>query len=707
MSSVANPAPLAIIAEDEDLGRLLLCESVTAAGLTPLAFDNGLDALDAALSKNVSIILLDVDMPGLDGYSVCRRIRESGKFDAVPIVMVTGRDDMAAINQAFDAGATDYISKPVNWDLLPHRLAYVLRNAASVRALADREAKVRALVEALPDALWVVSPGGELRWTPNGGAPGAMPYGTAAASLRLDLSLPPERVVEVLTAIRDTASDGAPRKLEYRDDGAGTGPRSAELRFSVCDGGDVLVVRRDTSERTAAAAHIERLAYFDPLTDLPNRQRCIDVAERLLIEAKKSGEGVGFVYLDLNSFKRVNDTFGHSVGDLVLKNVAGALARALEPFTAHNAFISLARLSGDEFVISVKDAPARQTALRIADACCAALNAPITCNQLEFFATPSIGVAVYPDDGDTVETLLKHADTAMYHSKSSGVQSISMYTPAMSARMRDRLELESRLRRAVREDLLSMHFQPKFRLHDNSLAGVEALVRWCDAEHGEIAPSRFVPIAEETGLIVDMGIWIVRAVCRQLRLWMDRGIAVPVAVNLSGKELSYGDPARDIEALLSEFGIPPSLFEVEITESVFVTDSSAANGSVERLRNLGCRIALDDFGTGYSSLAYLTRFPPDRLKIDRSFVQNLDRSESDAAIVNAIMSLAQSLNLVVTAEGVERQTQLEWLRNRGCHEAQGYLLARPMTAGDLESRFLHAPSIESIGERRHIAGNAL
>lgn len=701
MTAPSNPPSFAIIAEDEDLGRLLLSESAKSAGLTPLVFDNGLEALQAALSQEVSIILLDVDMPGMDGYTVCRRIRESDKLGNLPIVMVTGHDDKTAVNRAFEAGATDYISKPVNWALLPHRLAYILRNAASVRALADREAKVRALIDAIPDALWVVSPAGELRWSPNDRTLDPSVDVLTAPTRRLELSLPPSQIAEVLSSISQTARDGLPRKLNYRDDRDLASPYSAELRFSLCDGGDVLVVRQDTSERTAAAEHIERLAYFDPLTELPNRQRCIGVAERLLCDAAKTNEGVGVIYLDLNSFKRVNDTFGHSVGDVVLKNVAQTLLKSLLPFAMKNTHVSLARLGGDEFVILVQNPTVRRMTLDIAEACCESLKEPISCNQLEFFATPSIGVAVYPDDGKDVETLLKHADTAMYHSKSSGVPTVSAYTAAMSARLRDWLELESRLRRAVREDRLSIRFQPKLRLRDNSLAGVEALVRWCDAEYGEISPNRFVPIAEETGLIVDMGIWVIRAVCQQLRTWLDLGIAVPVAINISGKELSYGDPARAVETEIARCNIPASLIEVEITESVFVMDSTTGRGNVERLRALGCRIALDDFGTGYSSLAYLTRFPPDRIKIDRSFVQNVDRSESDAAIVNAIMSLAQSLHLVVTAEGVERQSQLEWLRDRGCHEAQGYLLARPLSATDLEIQFLRAAHAGSSASRAH------
>ena len=377
------PKGIAIIADDEDLGRLLLAETAEASGLAAQSFDNGAAALEAALSREVAIVLLDVDMPGMDGYAVCRRLRAEPRFATVPIVMVTGHEDAAAISRAFEAGATDFISKPVNWALLPRRLAYILRNAA-------------------------------------------------------------------------------------------------------------------------AAERIERLAYYDPLTGLANRQRCIETAERLF-EAAAQSHRVGVIYIDLGGFKRVNDTFGHSVGDAVLKTVADKLMGVLAPFRAAHPSLSVARFGGDEFVILVADAEAREVALEIARACSAMLKDPISHDGLEFYSIPSVGIAIYPDDGADVSTVLKHADTARNQAKSEASGSIVSYTPAMSARLRDWLDLEGRLRRALQENQLQLHYQPKFRLQDNRLIGVEALLRWCDAEHGEIPPTRFIEIAEDSGLIIDMG----------------------------------------------------------------------------------------------------------------------------------------------------------------------------------------------------------
>ena len=567
MSIPDQTGRLAIIADDEDLGRVLLGESVAAVGLDSLAFDNGTDALAAALKQDVAIVLLDVDMPGLDGNEVCRRLRADPRFRSVPVVMVTGHQDSDAIRCAFEAGATDFISKPVNWALLPRRLEYILRNAA-------------------------------------------------------------------------------------------------------------------------AAEHIERLAYYDTLTGLPNRQRCIDLTGALFESAARLDESVAVVYLDLNSFKRVNDTFGHAVGDEVLRIFANRLTRTLERFAADHPGVVVSRFGGDEFVITVQHAQAREVGMQIAAACNAAFADPIAYESLEFYSAPSIGLSVYPDDGDDVATVMKHADTAMYQSKSGAAGPIAVYTPAMSKRLRDWLDLEARLRHAVQDDLLTLVYQPKFSLRDNRLVGVEALLRWRDKEVGEVPPSRFVEIAEDSGLIIEMGEWVVRAACRQLRKWLDRGWRVPMAINCSGKELLHGEPARTIETEAAAAGVPTHLIEIEITETLLVNDSVAVKSVLERFRQLGCRIALDDFGTGYSSLAYLTHFPPDRIKIDKAFVRDIDRSESDAAIANAILSLASGLGLTVTAEGVERPGQMEWLRARGCHEVQGFLLAKPMVAAELERRFL-------------------
>jgi diguanylate cyclase (GGDEF)-like protein len=548
------------------------------------------------------------------------------------------------------------------------------RLEAGHKALTERIVQVNTLVEALPDRLWVVDAEGRIQWSPNADTTSAL--------------TPPAILPDALYAIGQTAADGKQRSLDYRDTEADGARHSYELRFTRREGGDVVIVRQDTSERVAAAEHIERLAYMDVLTGLPNRQRCIETATAMFSDARDASDTVAVMYLDLNSFKRVNDTFGHSVGDAILRIVATTLERALEPTKLMIPNVALARFGGDEFVVLLRSRDARPIANRLAQTICTAFEKAVEYNNLEFYAAPSIGLALFPDDGDDVTTVFKHADTAMYHAKGGTSGQIAVYTAAMSSRLRDWLDLETRLRRAVHDGVLALHFQPKFRLSDNSIAGVEALLRWHDSEHGDISPARFIEIAEDSGLIIDIGGWVTRAACRHLRKWMDAGYTVPIAINVSPKELLHGDPARVIEAEAAAAGVPASLIEIEITESLLAKDSTTVQTALERLRKLGCRIALDDFGTGYSSLAYITRFPPNRIKIDKAFVRNVDQSAGDAAIAMAILSLGASLNLTVTAEGVEREGQLEWLRSRGCDEVQGFLLARPLSAQQLEDQFL-------------------
>ena len=311
------------------------------------------------------------------------------------------------------------------------------------------------------------------------------------------------------------------------------------------------------------------------------------------------------------------------------------------------------------------------------------------------------GSPLYPDDGADVATVLKHADTAMYQAKSGAAESdrrlhAGHEQPAARTGSSSRHACGAR----SHEDRLHLVFQPKFRLHDNQLAGVEALLRWCDAEYGDIPPTRFIEIAEDSGLILDMGSWVVRAACRQLREWLDRGLhRSRWPSTCSGKELLHGDPARVIETEAAAAGVPDLADrgrDHRVAAGQGLRRRAAAR--CKRLRQLGCRIALDDFGTGYSSLAYITRFPPDRIKIDKAFVRDVDRSASDAAIANAILSLGASLNLIVTAEGIERPGQLEWLRARGCHEAQGFLLSRPLSPAELEHRFLRPAGAAPQGQ---------
>jgi diguanylate cyclase (GGDEF)-like protein len=458
----------------------------------------------------------------------------------------------------------------------------------------------------------------------------------------------------------------------------------------------VAIAWRIHLRRLAQAERIRHLAYFDSLTGLPNRQQCKDIAERYVERARAAAHAVSFLYLDLNGFKRINDTFGHAVGDDVLRIVAEKLNAGLERFRRQLDDIVLSRFGGDEFVVLIRHDASVAVGLEVAKACQALLSAPIGYQRLELPSVPSIGLASFPRDGDTAEAVLKHADTAMYQAKSAAAGEVVVYEPIMSSRMSKFVRTEARLRRALQMEALTFEFQPKFRLSDQQIIGAEVLARWHDEELGVVPPSEFIPVAEESGLIMEMGELLIHFVCRQLRAWRDMDIGLPLAINVSAKELLHGDPARILEREAQLAGIPASLVELEITESVLVQDSVRVRQALDRLRSVGCLVALDDFGTGYSSLAYLTRFPPDKIKIDKSFVRHVDQSPSDAAVAQAILSLAANLRMTVTGEGIERRSQLEWLRDRGCHEGQGFYLSRPLSAARLVNAFFRRQNLDQL-----------
>jgi len=497
-----------------------------------------------------------------------------------------------------------------------------------------------------------------------------------------------EHVLEVRAESADSGWGSAPLRLSIHKSPPPWASHAAFGAYLAAALGLIGYALRARQRKVAQAQRIERLAFYDALTGLPNRQRCLDAASNWISRAADKNEAVSFVYLDLDGFKRINDAFGHTVGDAVLCIVAQRLMQAVAAYQSDPEQILLSRFGGDEFVILSRHERSKAVGPEVARACHATLSNPITYDRLEFLAIPSVGVASFPEDGPDAETILKHADTAMYQAKSAGTGGVALYSPSMSSRLRKHVQLETRLRHAVQAGSLRLEFQPKFRLADQRLTGAEVLARWSDAELGDVSPSDFIPVAEESSLIIELGEWVIRSACRQLRAWLDSDISLPLAINISAKELLHGDPARTLEYEAKAAGIPASHIEIEITESLLVRESLAVRSALDRLRALGCTIALDDFGTGYSSLAYITRFPPDKLKIDKSFVRNLDKSLADCAIAGAILFLGESLRVLVTAEGIEREGQLQWLRERGCHEGQGFFLSRPLSAFRLAEQFL-------------------
>ena len=442
----------------------------------------------------------------------------------------------------------------------------------------------------------------------------------------------------------------------------------------------------DISERKASEQRIHRLAYYDALTHLPNRTLFQDRLHSALQQAERQQSWVVLMFLDLDRFKPINDSLGHAAGDRMLKEMA---TRLLACVTDDD---TVARMGGDEFTLLLQPRATRELALNraihVAEQILTSLITPFVLEGREFFVTASIGIALSPQDGNELSQLMKNADTAMYHAKERGKNNFQFYQADMNASALERLELESDLRHALEQEEFTLYYQPQFSGDGKRLTGAEALLRWRHPRRGLVPPNDFIPVLEELGLVVEVGDWVLAEACRQLKHWHQAKVRVPkVSVNISARQFSDGQLGNRIALILQQTGLSPACLELELTESILMREVNEAMQILDSLKNLGLSIAVDDFGTGYSSLNYLKQFPIDVLKIDRTFVDGLPSGEQDAQIARAIIAMAHSLNLSVIAEGVETHEQLEFLREHGCDEVQGYLFGRPMPASQFEAQF--------------------
>ena len=690
-----DAARVVLVIDDDTALSQLLRESLRDAGVIIERVGNDPTAADAFARTRPDLVLVNAQEPGADAFGVCAKLRQQPGGDAATVVMVADAADADSLRRSYDAGATDFITTPVNGPVLTHRVLHLLRGRQVVRALEDSEERLTRVQRAARIGSWDWDIGAnEIHFSEEAcrifGLP---PRETSLGRDTLLKLLHPADYAKVAGAVAQALREVQGYSVDYRI----TQPDGRE-RFVrdvaepvVDETGRPVRVRgtvQDISEREKAASQMRMLAYNDALTGLPNRERFKEQAADAVAAAHRVGTKMALIYLDLDHFKRINDTLGHTAGDTVLRGVARALTRIVRGTdiiakvdAETSVSTSLARLGGDEFTIMLTGLSRPDAAARVAERIKDALSRPLRIDDRDYVVTGSMGIATFPDDGRDVDALLRNADIAMYAAKEDGRNTYRFFSKEMNALMLDRLALESDLRTALKQDQLVLHFQPLVDAVTRDVVSLGALVRWQHPERGLIPPLGFIGIAEETGLIVPLGEWVIVKACQQAKAWHDAGLPpVRVSVNITSQQLSQSDLVGTVRRALDTASLAGEYLELEITEGSLTLDVNATRRTLRELKEVGLTLSVDDFGTGYSSMAYLKRFPLDALKIDRSFIRDLGVDANNAAITRAVIALAKALDLATVAEGVELEEQLSFLVEEGCDLIQGYLISRPLPA---------------------------
>ena len=690
---------LILVVDDDAAMRLLMRESLEQAGLSVVEAKNGSEALAIFEQNNPDLLLLDVKMPGIDGYAVCEQIRQQDTGKETPIIMITGLEDDESIEKAYQVGATDFITKPVVWTILSHRVRYLLRAGKAFRDLRLNEDRLNQAQRVARMGNWdwdIIND--RVHWSQELYRIFKQPLEFSEFTLRECLNfIHPDDLQDVRDMIDSSLINNKAHKMEYRIVSKDGTELTVEHQAELISNDQGVPVRmygtiQDISERKLAENHIRQLAYYDHLTGLPNRQMFYERLEWAMHTSRREGNKLALIFLDLDRFKEVNDTLGHDAGDELLKNIAQYLTKSIRvsDIVTHlkisdQSRATLSRLGGDEFTIVLPNLKEVDVAAHVCNRVLDQLRLPMKLAGQEMTVTGSMGIAIFPDDGENVDTLLRHSDMAMYHAKQGGKNSFKFFTNSMNDAVKRRMDTESDLQRALDRNEFILQYEPRIEIDSGKIVGVEALIRWNHPTRGLLHPEHFIQIAEETGSISQIGEWVLNAACQTMQNFLQLGIGpIIMTVNLSSEQFKQAYFVETVERILISRKLDARYLELELTETGIIEDSEQMMKTFKKLKEVGVMLSLDNFGTGHSSFAHLRHFPIDTIKIDRSFIAELTTNLKDATIIESIVTLTRGLNLISVAKGVETREQMERLGYLKCNQAQGNLISKSLSVYEIE-----------------------
>lgn len=672
-----------LVVDDDEMSRLLISQVLSSDIYHIIEAKDGVQGLALFNEYLPDLVLLDVDLPKLNGFEVCQLIRDSEQGKRVPIIMITGMDDTKSIENAYRLGATDFMIKPINWSLFSHHLRYVLRNSYYFKSLKESESRLEYAQQIARLGYWELEDSdGHLLLSRQ------LSKMLCLSSLKfengrdflLDLIHPSERFY-IKNVLSQAFSDGCAFKLDVRINLPDNDLLHVQLQGKLLENSNhslptISGIMQDISELKESQKRLVHVAHHDALTNLPNRVLFRQKLERAMQRADRLERKVALLFIDLNRFKQVNDSLGHEAGDVLLQEVALRFSGVIGDHDM------VARFGGDEFAILLDSIEDLQQIPVFIQRLQAIFDIPFNINNEIIYIGSSVGISIYPDNGQESAELLRNADTAMYQAKKSEQGNVFFYSSELTESTIKRWSLENELRDALDNHHFILLYQPKVCSNTQLMTGVEALIRWPRKNNPPTFPSEFIPLAEETGLIIPLGKWVIEQAVRQLKDWKNTVCEhLSIAVNVSSRQL-YGEGFTDfVAATLTRAGVSAAQLEMEITEEHLVPSNQeqTIQETLKNLTDLGIKMSIDDFGTGYSSLSQLKSMPISILKIDKSFIDHIPDNKQDVAIIKSIISLAKNLELEVVAEGVETLEQLICLRNNHCQMIQGYYYSRPVS----------------------------